>query len=64
MVVLQLPQLAAVACAAAGSTAEPSTLGRVPWPPAIENLSRHLPMLHIQVCKRGGGGACVWLVWM
>lgn len=49
MLVLQLPLLAAIACAAAGSTAEPSTEGRVPWPPATEGLGRHLPHLHTQV---------------
>uniref|UniRef100_A0A7S3QSM1 Uncharacterized protein n=1 Tax=Dunaliella tertiolecta TaxID=3047 RepID=A0A7S3QSM1_DUNTE len=48
MVVLQLPRLAAIACAAAGSTAEGSTAGRVPWPPAVEGLNRHLTLLHQQ----------------
>ncbi|KAF5835888.1 hypothetical protein DUNSADRAFT_6701 [Dunaliella salina] len=48
MVVLQLPQLAAIACAAAGSTAASSTAGRVPWPPAVEGMSKHLSLLHQQ----------------
>ncbi len=73
MAVLQLPQLAAIACAAAGSTAEASIEGRVPWPPAVEGLRDHTKLLHVQVgsscgCKCAFAGVCVcacllaWLV--